>query len=181
MNDWICTSTRLLSQGAHKRYANITYGGRDAGELRPEVEAAVLPTVVRGDVLNGGVADVADSKHSGGSCSADRAEIVREGENGPAVGDGAELGVGSVRESAVVDELRADDGVLASLPGSALSLLIRDSLENISCYTEGGTTYVQSNVVGRTLCISLCQRTNSISLCPYYLRWMWSFTSLNEP
>ena len=167
MNDWICTSTRRLSQGAHKRYANITYGGRNARELRPEVEAAVLPTVVRGDVLNGGVADVADSKHSGGSCSADRAEIVREGENGPAVGDGAELGVSSVRESAVVDKLRADDGVLASLPGSALSLLIRGLLErNASCYTEGGMTYVQRNVVGRTLCISLCQRTNSISLCP---------------
>lgn len=66
---------------------------------------------------------MADGEHSGGSRSPNRAEVVREGEHRPTVGDGAELVVGSVRELAVVDELRADDGVLAGLPGSALGLL----------------------------------------------------------
>lgn len=56
-------------------------------------------------------------EHDGRSRPRDGAEVVREGEDGPAVGDGAEGGVAGVRELAVVDELRAHDGVLAVLPG----------------------------------------------------------------
>jgi hypothetical protein len=47
--------------------------------------------------------------------SVDGPEVVCEAEHGPVIGDGAEVRVERVRERAVVDELRADDGVLAGL------------------------------------------------------------------
>ena len=52
----------------------------------------------------------------------DGAEVVCEGEDGPVVGDGAEGGVLGVREGAVVDELCADEDVLASLVCRACGL-----------------------------------------------------------
>lgn len=65
---------------------------------------------------------MADGEHDRRGRAGDAAEVVRECEDGPAVGDGAEGGVAGVRELAVVDELRAHDGVLAVLPGCADSL-----------------------------------------------------------
>ena len=81
-----------------------------------------MATIVRGDVLDSGVPDVADDEDSGRGGGRDSAEIMSESEDGPAVGDSTERGVCGVRELAVVDELSTDDSVLAGLPGRALSL-----------------------------------------------------------
>ena len=69
-----------------------THRARCGSVLGPEVHAAVLATVVRNDVLDRGVADVADDEHGGGRRRTDGAEVVREREHGPAVVDGAEAG-----------------------------------------------------------------------------------------
>ena len=78
-----------------------------------------------------------DSGCSGGRNSA---EIVSKGEHRPAVGDSAESRIRSIREPAVVNELSANDGILAGLPGRTLSL----RLEEGSAYTSparcGGRT-----------------------------------------
>ena len=50
------------------------------------------------------------------ACIGDVAEVVREPVARPLVVDGAEVRVLRVQESPVVDELCADDGVLARLP-----------------------------------------------------------------
>ena len=94
----------------------------DAREARPEVRAAVLDGVVDDDVLHDGVADVPDGVDDGVGRGRDGAEVVREGEDGPVVGDGAEGGVLGVRERAVVDELCPDKDVLASLVRRACGL-----------------------------------------------------------
>ena len=97
--------------------------GRQAVRRGQETAAQiVLAAVVGGDVLHGGVAHMTDNEDDGDRGAADGAEVVREGEDRPAVGDGAEGSVGRVRELAVVDGLRADDGILARLPGRALGL-----------------------------------------------------------
>ena len=70
-----------------------------------------------------------DSGCSGGRNSA---EIVSKGEDRPAVGDSAESRIRSIREPAVVDELSANNGILAGLPGRTLSL----RLEGGSAYTS---------------------------------------------
>ena len=82
-----------------------------------------MTTVVRSDVLDGGVADVPDDEDDWGSGSrADGAEIVGEAEDGPVVIDRAEVSVGGVGESTVADELLANDRILASLPCRTRSL-----------------------------------------------------------
>ena len=52
----------------------------------------------------------------------DGSEVMREGEDRPVRVDRTELGVLSIVEYAIVDELRADDDVLTGLPGGALAL-----------------------------------------------------------
>ena len=81
-----------------------------------------MATVVRNDVLHRGVSHVSDRIHSGRCGARDRAEVVRERENGPAVGHCAKLSVRGVGQVTVVDELGTDDNVLAGLPRLALGV-----------------------------------------------------------
>ena len=81
-----------------------------------------MDSVVNDDVLHDGVADVPDGVDYWVGRGRDGAEVVCEGEDGPVVGHGAEGGVLGVREGAVVDELRADEDVLASLVRRASGL-----------------------------------------------------------
>ena len=97
---------------------------------------------------------MADGVDDGGRRPAggDGAEVVREREDGPVVGDGAEVGVFGVRERAVVDELRADDDVLSGLVGQAVGLCAR-----VRCCRVGALlcTYVEGAVVRGALCVAV--------------------------
>lgn len=56
------------------------------------------------------------------SGSRDRAKVVGERKDGPLVVNGAEVGVASVGELAVRDELSADSGIGTALVGQTLRL-----------------------------------------------------------
>ena len=103
-------SARSAHQISHRR------------ELAPEVQVARLAAVVRDDVLDRGVADVADGVDDGRRGPGDGTEVVRESEDGPVVRDGAEVGVLAVRELAVSDELPANGDVLAGLVSDTVRL-----------------------------------------------------------
>lgn len=84
--------------------------------MREEVRRARLYHVARRDVLRSRVANVPNGEDDRGrGRGPDGAKVLREGEDGPAVLGGTERGVLCVGQFAVVDELCADDCVLASL------------------------------------------------------------------
>ena len=104
----------------------MTHRIADGAEARPEVRAPQLHAAVQDDVPDGRVADVADRVDDGGGGGRDRAEVVREGEDGPAVADRAEGRVLRVGERPVRGELRTDDDVLAGLVCGASGLKMED-------------------------------------------------------
>lgn len=57
----------------------------------------------------------------------DRAQVVGQCEHRPVVANSAEVGVLGVGQRAVVDELSADDGVLAGLEGGAFNLYAKSA------------------------------------------------------
>ncbi len=120
MNVEICT--RTVSACPHGDGTDRTHSAGDGGEPGPEEVAAVLATVVGGDVLDSGIPDMTDDEDGGCSGTGHSAEVVRKSEDGPAVGDSTEVRIRSVRKLPVIDELSADDSIFTALPGCALSL-----------------------------------------------------------
>ena len=70
-----------------------------------------------------------EDNRSCGAC--DTAKVMSETEDRPAVGYGAEISVLSVGQFPIVDELSADDGVLACLEGETRGLTIK-ALRNVA-------------------------------------------------
>ena len=89
-----------------------TSNGREPG---PKEVAAILAAVVGRYVLDSGIPDMAYDEDSGCSGGRNSAEIVSKGEDRPVRVDRTELGVLSIVEYAIVDELRADNDVLSRL------------------------------------------------------------------
>jgi hypothetical protein len=95
----------------------------DVRVLGPEVRAAGLHDVSRAahhDRRVPRVADAVDERTRGNSI--DSAKVVREGEDRPVVARRTEVTVLGVGESTIVQELGADDRVLAGLEGGAVEL-----------------------------------------------------------
>lgn len=116
---------KSLSVEYHSRKeTRDTHDVRHGSILAPEVQTPVLAPVVRNDILDRGVTNVADGVDDSGGriIGKDGTQVVRKREDGPVVRDGTEVGVLCVREGAVVNELRADDDVLAGLIGEAVRL-----------------------------------------------------------
>src|SRR4051812_47070212 len=76
------------------------------------------------DVFYGGIADLADGELCGGGNGSANYDRVGECKSRPVIVDGAEVGVFCVRKCCVLDELSANDGVLASLIGEGVGLSI---------------------------------------------------------
>ena len=103
-----------------------TYRIANVGKARPEVRAPLLHAPVQYDVLDNGVPDVADRVDHRRCGRRDSTQIMCEGEDRPAVADGTEGCVLSVRERPVRRELRADEDVLASLIRGTSGLKTQD-------------------------------------------------------